>query len=867
VQNEKSFFSDKKYGEKVKSDFRQRKSAISAERAAALFSVFNRPDLTLMEKEALEFLFAYMPLSDLADYDGEFFLSQVRATFAARDFFEWGEKIPEEIFRHFVLVYRVNNENLDSARIVFFNELKDRVKGMTMEQAALEVNHWCHEKVTYRATDSRTSSPLALARTSWGRCGEESTFTTAALRAVGIPARQCYTPRWAHTDDNHAWVEVWIDGKWHYIGACEPEPQLDAAWFAAPAKRAMMVHSTVFGVYNGVEHKNVEKPMYSVINTLSNYTEVRNVKVKVVDAAGKSVNGAKVSFNVYNYAEYYPLVESVTDSTGVVSILSGLGDLLVWATKDGIFGYAVSSPKNTGNEAVTVMLNKKQGDVFEDTYEIVPPVEQKVAGLSSEKAVENGLRLQREDSIRKAYMDTFIDETAAREFAASLNLSADDTWKYLEMAQGNWQEIRRFIEKNKDDKNLFPFLASIRAKDLRDTPEQTLTSHLTAGLTFGVKAGTPEEIVARNILSPRISNEMIRPWRTFFHTQFDADIANEAQKNVEEVVKYVKQNIKTNDALNYYNCLISPQGVYELKVADSRSRDVFFVALCRTAGVAARLDPATRRPQYYDGEWKNAEFDNDGKKAHPQAQITFVNYKDNVLKAKYSTNYTLARFSDGNFVTLNLYGNLENAPVSVDAGYYRLMTGSRANDGSVNIHNKYFEIKENQSLTLEIKLPEVASKLQVLGIIDMNTKVSLTNAAEGTTLKDLSDGKGVLLCFAEPDKEPTKHILQDLPSQTGELNNWGGGVLFLVPDDKLSTAFDHAAFKNLPKKTVWGTDNNRVLLKEAISTLQIDFNDNFPLVLFLSNSGGILYCSQGYKIGTGENIVKTINSNKKNDER
>ena len=211
-----------------------------------------------------------MPLSDLADYDGEFHLNQVRTAFKARDYFDWGKTIPEDVFRHFVLVHRINNENLDNAREVFFEELKDRVKGMTMEQAALEVNHWCHEKVNYRATDGRTSAPLALIKTAWGRCGEESTFTTTAMRAVGIPARQCYTPRWAHTDDNHAWVEVWIDGNWHYLGACEPEPELDVAWFTGLAKRAMMLHPNVFGPYNGPEEKNDNKDLYLVINLLSN---------------------------------------------------------------------------------------------------------------------------------------------------------------------------------------------------------------------------------------------------------------------------------------------------------------------------------------------------------------------------------------------------------------------------------------------------------------------------------------------------------------------------------------------------------------------------------------------------------------------
>ncbi len=99
---------------------------------------------------------------------GDFFLGQVDAAFEAREYFDWGKKIPDDVFRHFVLVYRVNNENLDTARQVFFDELKDRVKGLTMEQAVLEVNHWCHEKVTYKGTDGRTSSPLALVKTSWG---------------------------------------------------------------------------------------------------------------------------------------------------------------------------------------------------------------------------------------------------------------------------------------------------------------------------------------------------------------------------------------------------------------------------------------------------------------------------------------------------------------------------------------------------------------------------------------------------------------------------------------------------------------------------------------------------------------------------
>ena len=47
------------------------------------------------------------------------------------------------------------------SRPAFYDELKDRVRGLSMRDAILEVNHWCHEKVAYQPSDGRTSSPLA----------------------------------------------------------------------------------------------------------------------------------------------------------------------------------------------------------------------------------------------------------------------------------------------------------------------------------------------------------------------------------------------------------------------------------------------------------------------------------------------------------------------------------------------------------------------------------------------------------------------------------------------------------------------------------------------------------------------------------
>lgn len=260
----KHLITDKAYMNLVEKSFNERMQLASG-RENRLFSVFD-DELSRSQTEGLKFLYAFMPLSDLADYDGEFFLANINMALLSKSETPWGNDIPEDVFLHYVLPCRINNENLDSFRIVYYDEILDRVKGKDIREAALEINHWCHEKVSYQPADIRTSAPLSTILSARGRCGEESTFTVAALRTAGIPARQVYTPRWAHSDDNHAWVEVWLNDGWYYMGACEPEPVLDRGWFTEPARRAMLVNTKSFGAPLGDENS---------INRYRNFTDVK----------------------------------------------------------------------------------------------------------------------------------------------------------------------------------------------------------------------------------------------------------------------------------------------------------------------------------------------------------------------------------------------------------------------------------------------------------------------------------------------------------------------------------------------------------------------------------------------------------------
>ena len=123
--------------------------------------------------EYVNFLYENLSLPDRTDYSRSYYTEQARLALEARSQMSWGNSVPEREFLHFVLPPRVGNEDLDTCRGVFFRELRPRLEGMTMQEAILEVNHWCHEHVTYRPTSARTLSPLATLRTAYGRCGEE----------------------------------------------------------------------------------------------------------------------------------------------------------------------------------------------------------------------------------------------------------------------------------------------------------------------------------------------------------------------------------------------------------------------------------------------------------------------------------------------------------------------------------------------------------------------------------------------------------------------------------------------------------------------------------------------------------------------
>ncbi len=819
------------------------------------------------EKEALDFLYTYMPFGDSVDYSEEYYRECINYAFRAKAEMPWGASIPEREFKHFVVPVRVNNENLDTFRETYYEELKGRVKDLSLYDAVLEVNHWCHEHVNYKGSDSRTSAPMATIKTSWGRCGEESTLLVTALRTVGIPARQVYTPRWAHCDDNHAWVEAYVNGQWHFLGACEPEPVLDLGWFNEPASRTLLLHTRVFGDYDGPEEVISRGDNYTEINVVDIYSKTAKTTFTVVDENGAPQANLPVEFKIYNYAEFCTVVTKTTDENGQTWLTSGLGCMMAYAAKDGKFGYQVF--KSGENENVTITLDHEQGTMDSFEFDMVPPASTCVLPeVTAEMRAENDRRCAYEDSLRNAY----IADCKKAQQELIMNTGNKTLCRIYEKTWGNYQTIADFVKyaqgKNQEIKAV-ELLSNISDKDLRDISLEVLKDHFdnTPDLTSSI-ISMPPDLYAQYILSPRVSNEMLIPYRKTLTEFFPETERQQFHDTPALLVDWVKKNIQTGDNLNPQRYPISPLGVLKARKADRHSRNIFFVSMARSLGIAAQINPVNGNVQYFDKQWNNVDFE----AAEPAS--TAIGYLDiqyrpiaSVADPKYYTHFSIKKF-DGKSFRLLAYDAKDpgiddgmtlstfERPTPLDEGYYILTAGTRLDDGTALTHSEFFTIKAGETTKVNLILREPNADLSVIGSFYSNNRFTDPETGEEYNPKQLIKDSYYILGLLDQGSEPTTHAMQDIAAFRKEFEASNLPLIFIFSDKADYDKFKLKSFSELPDGIIYGLDDGSIR-DDLVESLHLS-NDSRPIFIIANANSEVVFVKQGYTIGLGEQMLKVM---------
>ena len=821
-------------------------------------------------RELLQFYYGFMPLSDAFTYDFDLFYRYAAHAASLRREEARCAALPEEIFLHDVAWYRINSEKIVDCRSFFQEQVSPLIQGLDETQAVLAINYWCAAQASYEASDERTQSPLSVYRSGSGRCGEESTFLVSVLRSVGIPARQVYVPRWAHCDDNHAWVEAYVEGTWHFLGACEPEEVLDRGWFTNAATRAVLVYARTFTDY-GVEDQIAGRDgCVRFLNVTEHYAETKTCCIRVTDEENHPIPDASVSVEILNMAEFFSVLTLTTGADGTACLTMGLGDLLVRAWKDGRCAEAICAAEET--ELVLRLTEAPEKREFcPAELEIrapkdgvtpwpVPDAAQKAVGRT---------RLKAADAAREKRLSTFREDAAR---AAERYPGEADIFL---RARGNVAGLKEFLDGEDWKQERRELLHSLLDKDFRDLEPELLQEQLRqlAPLSPVVQrraasgeqadSASGREAFVRFCLCPRIGMEELTAFAPVIKAFFSEEEQAAFREQPERIRKWKQAHLKYLPGEDYDTLKITPPAALRGLWADEAGKRTLFVAVCRTLGIPARLNPVTGQAEYLTGYgWR--EVSGQAEAAGGGAEETFTgrshNEKDSarlLLLASpedpwtYAQTWTIGRLSGTGYETLNYEGiHPENGRMELflKSGTYRLITTNRMPGGSQYASIIRFQLKEGEERTLEMKLRR--PELKDLLVKNPLPAFSLMDGA-GNTVESASllTGAKSLLIFAEEGKEPTEHVLNELPAEKERLERLSCRLI-LAADSPSSLE------NPLLKRTVDAFETAQVYFDEGLENAEPVARrmyvepDRLPLLVAVDEQGCGIYACSGYHVGS-----------------
>ena len=832
------------------------------------------------EREAMEFLYSSMPVSDILDYSPQLFL-----TYARHGVFLWHEgpyagMVPERMFANYVLHHRLNNEDMTETRAFFYEKLIDRVRGMNMREAILEVNYWCAAEGTYQTTDYRTENPMTMYRSAVGRCGEEAPFAVTALRSLGIPSRQVYSPLWSHCDSNHAWVEAWCDGAWHFFGGCEPENGLDTGWFAGPASRGMLIQSRFFSREEPEDEVVGKQGMAYFLNHLHTYADTAKLTVRVLDEQGHLVPKARVEFGILNGGKVSPASTIYTGSDkakadyGLAGLTTGRGDFLISAGGYGCYGETRVSLAANSRVSCTVVIRPEW--VFQEEWKDwdfhAPAEKLQEKELTEEERQGFARRLEASAKDRQEKTARLFDGAeAARILAAFSEEDRPALESILREARGNMKQVVRFLEWKAEGMEKISkrrVLETLPPKDYWDLDPQVLTDCCLAALPY--QEWLPEDIFYPFVLCPRVAYEMMVPCREELLTFLGEEAGDWIRRNPSALPDLVDRMVISMPSQEYSNLITSPLGCLTGGIGSQRSREVLCIQIYRALGIPARLRPLDQTMEYYqDGRFIAVSRNQPAQEKAAAASRSLVKEGTLILRAKKPlelsewNHYSLSRFEDGHFVPLILRREAEKATgeirLALDPGLYRVITTNRLPDGSQYARNYDFvmEAGEKKEITMTVRGISTEAMLKKIPVKDFPLH---TQDGQEKRLSELAGGGGLIL-WLEPVREPSQHILNEIYEKREQFKERKAPMYFVTRrgQDYVENATLKRTCEALP----------------AIGRLTDDFGENYktlaeetghgagqlPLAAVLkaeTDSVFCIYSDAGYKVGLADILLQIL---------
>ena len=544
------------------------------------------------------------------------------------------------------------------------------------------------------------------------------------------------------------------------------------------------------------------------------------------------------------------------------------------------------------DDALQLSLNRKEGEAYSLPMDLVPPVEgANIPEVTPEQRAENDRRMAQEDSIRNTYVATMMTEKQAKEWIDKLygnTLQPEKKEKlvnFLVASRGNHQTLKDFLSAIRKEKDAVSWeeiraiwiLESLSAKDLRDVTLDVLNDHLLTNISDWEKIEA--DLFKRMYLNPpRIANEMLTPYKKVLREAIEKtvyqSVPDSMKRDPKVLIEWCRKEIKINNELNSQQIPISPMGVWKARVADEKSRDIFFVAAYRSMGwaSAAWIDEVTGKVQILNEEFAKEDVNFDTAEAAQSRkgvlQATYTPIRS-VEDPKYYSHFTLSKFKNGTFQLLNYdegetdmgdgttWRNLLKYGRELDEGYYMMVTGTRLASGAVLSNSTFFTIEPGKTTTVDLVMRESKDQVQVIGNFNSEATYRPVDSTEQRSILQTCGRGYFVVAVLGVGQEPTNHALRDIAALGNDFEQWGRKMVFLFPSEEQYKKFNADEFKGLPSTITYGIDTDDSIRKEIVQAMNLN-NSILPVFIIADTFNRVVFVSQGYTIGLGEQLMKVV---------
>lgn len=742
------------------------------------------------------------------------------------------EQLSKDEWLHFVAAPRINNEALTPWMAEFQAWLWNSVQGLDGVEKILRVNELAAAEVTYQSSNARTLPPPALKRGIYGRCGEESTFVTAALRSVGIPARQVYAPLWNHSDDNHAWVEAFDGETWRFLGACEPEAILDVGWFNAAASRAPLVVSrtqVARSNFTGYELGLNSAGQY-LQNESHRYREGARLKFSVpTDEEGL------FSIHLLNYSHLAPLLEVVVKNLNEFELDLGAGTYLMsFETVSG--RYASSLDLLTLEEKSLELVAESWRTSLENLprHWHASRVSRPVPEIPDE-AREKGLYIRTKASARRQ-----AKEDAQVQHAQDIAKDRTDVEKQILIrSRGNVVEVEKLLNMAMGDESILQLLINVPQKDLYELVAEDYFRELT--VVQDAARDLEPKLRAETLLNPRVHAEDFSSYRSCLYIEL---------KKPDEILDAMRVKYPiTEQALAVYEPLTVLARQEELSLRD------FTKLLCgtlRAHGYPSIYKSVGYVEVYDEGEWR-------GLSLIEYSSLKLVS-SDPEYVWRSGQNYQLMNFDAAPSVLSSGLGAWNGASdvIELIGRKFAVITTVRLPNGDQRCEVFFTEVIPGEVTELELRLPQVSSE-------ELLIDVPLPSEAITKALQ-LGDGAVGLAVLTQGGNEPTEHAFEELALLWDGIWNRLDEVTFYYDakrDDALESLERSPRYMALKEKGLEAEIRplNYAAHLEALGRGLFVEPEALPLILLYENKENTIhvrFAFAGYTVGLGERILNSL---------